>query len=77
MRLSNGVLEQDGQIVNDSVAAGDLLEELRRGTDNHATEVLRGTTSEEIRERGLLSAGASQVSICILYLGGEKGRRTF
>lgn len=49
--LSNGLLEQDGEIVNDSVATRDLLEELRRRTDNHTAEVLRGTTSEKVGER--------------------------
>lgn len=69
VRLADGVLEQNGQIVDDSVATGDLLEELRRGADNHATEVLRGATGEKVGEGGLLSAGPSLVSTSLFRIG--------
>lgn len=61
VRLSDGLLEQDGQIVDDSVTAGNLLEELRRGTDDHAAEVLRRTAGEEVGEGRLLGTGTVQV----------------
>lgn len=77
MRLANGILEQNGQIVDDSVATGDLLEELRRGADDHATEVLRGATGEEIREGGLLSARPSfeLASAYYTFLTREKKKK--
>ena len=56
--LSNGLLQQDGKVIDDSVATRDLLEELGRGTDNHTTEVLRGTTSEKVGEGRLGSTRA-------------------
>lgn len=57
--LSNGLLKQDREIVNDSVATRNLLEELGRRTDNHTTEVLRRATSEKVAERRLGSTGGS------------------
>lgn len=53
---ADGLLEQDGEIVNDCVTAADLLEELGRGTEQHAAEVLRFTVREESLDGSALLA---------------------
>lgn len=64
VRLTNRLFKQNGKVVNDGVAARNLLEELGRRAHNHAAEVLRGTTGEEVLETGTLgSARTSGISV--------------
>lgn len=44
---ADGLAEQDREVVNDSVATGKLLHELRAGAEQHATEMLSLATSEQ------------------------------
>ena len=46
MILAHGVLQKHWQIVDDSVASTQLLENLRRGTNKHTTEMLGTATGE-------------------------------
>lgn len=71
VRLVQGVFEQDRQIVDDSVAARQLLEDLRRGANNHAAEVLRATASEQVGEFGFFGTGTDIVSIRQRWPGSE------
>jgi hypothetical protein len=50
---TDGLLEENREVVDDGVATGKLLHHLRRGTENETTEVLSLSTSEESREGGL------------------------
>jgi hypothetical protein len=48
------VLEEDGRVVDDGVAATELLEDLRRGANHHPAEVLLLAALEELAEGGTL-----------------------
>lgn len=52
----DGLLKQNGEVVDDSIAATDLLKELRRGTKKHAAEVLSLAIGEDCRERGCFAS---------------------
>ncbi len=52
------LLKEQGQVVDDRVAAAELLEDLRRGTDEHTTQVLAGTAGGEVAEPSLLAEGS-------------------
>jgi len=56
---TDGLLEENGEVVDDSVATGELLHHLRRGTENETSEVLGLAASEESRERSLAALVAS------------------
>ena len=58
--LADGVLEEDGEVVDDGVAAADLLHELGRGAEQHAAEVLRLAVGEEGLDGGALLAGEAR-----------------
>jgi hypothetical protein len=58
---TDGVAEQNREVVDDSVAARKLLHELRTGTEHHTTEVLGLTTSEQDGEGSLLTETASSL----------------
>lgn len=60
---TDGLLEENREVVDDSVATGELLHHLRRGTENETSEVLCLSTSEESRER----------SLAALVTGGSDG----
>ena len=66
MILAHGVLQKHWQIVDDSVASTQLLENLRRRTDKHTTEMLGATTSEQVREFGLLAHGTGTILRSVL-----------
>lgn len=51
--FADGVLEENGEVVDDCVAAPDLLEELGGCAEHHAAEMLGFTTSQERPERGV------------------------
>lgn len=56
--LVEGLLHQNGQVVDDSVTATDLLEELRRAAQKHATAVLGLAAGEDGGEGGGLGGHA-------------------
>lgn len=62
VRLANGVLEQDGEVVDDGVAATDLLHELGRSAEQHASEVLRLAVGEEGLDGSALLTGKTRGS---------------
>ena len=51
-------LEQHGKVVDDGVAAAELLENLGRGANKHAAQVLARSASQEIAEASLLTQRA-------------------
>lgn len=59
------MLHQDGQVVDDSIATTDLLEELRRATQKHTTAVLGLAAGEDGGEGSGLGghAGTGEVSL--------------
>jgi len=56
---TDGLLEENGEVVDDGVATGELLHHLRRGTENKTSEVLSLAASEESREGSLAALVAS------------------
>lgn len=52
---SNGFLEEDWEIVDDSIAAADLLHQLRTSTEHHSSEMLSLAVGEK-RPHGRLLA---------------------
>lgn len=64
LSLVKGVLEQHREIVDDSVATTELLEDLRGGTDNHTTEVLGAATSEKVTVSDILASGVRTAQNC-------------
>ena len=60
MRLSNTLLEQDGEIVDHGIAAPHLLHELRAHAQHHAAEMLRLAAREDGFKRGPLAAGITR-----------------
>jgi hypothetical protein len=52
---ANGTLEQDGEVVDNSITAAKLLEELGRATEEYAAEVLGLATSKELAKANSLS----------------------
>lgn len=72
---TDGLLEENGEVVDDGVATGELLHHLRRGTENETSEVLGLSTSEESRERSLaaLVSSGSNGLLDGLNLGHDLG----
>lgn len=60
LRLANGVLEQNGEVVDDGVAATELLHELGQSAENHAAEVLSPAVGEESLDGGALLTGETR-----------------
>ena len=56
---ANGVLKENWEIVDDGVAASELLKELRGGAEEHTTEMLGFATREESRESSISSTSGS------------------
>ena len=50
---AESVLEQNGEVVDDSVATRKLLHHLGRGTQKHTAEMLRLAIGEDSGELGL------------------------
>lgn len=69
---TDGLLEENGEVVDDSIATGELLHHLRRGTENETSEVLGLAASEESRE-GSLSALVASSSDGLLNGGHLSG----
>ena len=55
MRLVNRCLEKDGEVVDDCVAATDLLHELAAHAQHHPAEMLRLATAEDRSQRCTLA----------------------
>lgn len=72
---TDGLLEENGEVVDDGVATGELLHHLRRGTENETSEVLGLSTSEESREGSLstLVTSGSDGLLDGLNLGHDLG----
>lgn len=64
LSLVKGILEQHRQVVDDSVATTELLENLRGGTDDHTTEVLGAATSEKVTISDVLASGVRTGAEC-------------
>lgn len=73
--LVQGALKQNGQVVDDSVATRQLLEDLGRGTDKHAAEVLGATTGAEVAVAGLVAGTGTVASLVTLIDAGREGMR--
>ena len=50
MRRADGSLKEDGEVVDDGIATAELLEELRRRSEEHAAEMLGLAAGEESRK---------------------------
>lgn len=63
VRLAQRLLQQHRQVVDNRVAAAQLLEDLRRGADEHAPEMLCPAGGEEVGHGGVAQgAGAAYIS---------------
>lgn len=58
---TNGVTEEDREVVDDGVATRKLLHELRSSSEQHTAEMLSLTTSEENRDRSGFAEAASHL----------------
>lgn len=67
MLLAHGLLKQNRQIVDNGVASTQLLEDLRRRTNQHTTEVLRRAPREQITELDIFIRRARPVLVSILF----------
>lgn len=59
---TDGVTEEDREVVDDGVATRKLLHELRSSSEKHTTEMLSLATSEENRDRSRLAEAASHLN---------------
>ena len=63
------LLEEQRGVVDGGIAAGELLEELARATDNHALEFLGLAKGEERLPAGLVLLGRSEVGLHEVEIG--------